>query len=416
MSRLPTDNPKKMNISVSRLKLPTEASKTSVKNQSSRLMQSLSSASGSSDRQKHAKHGSPSHLDPDSVSRLVSKITSDPDVDEPAFDKLAQRISVIDLKQEPLLATLTNATPITVPTPAPVPTPVPVPVLSPLPDLDVDKRANPSADPVHDVVEPLVELKEESKEDSKEDAVDESALLLQDALRTVRANQAVTRVFKTNVISVAQPVKASYCTYWGMLESLRELKTIADNANMTDVCVLCPRYDVNMPSGGDTQAGGGGKACMWFDRSLRRTVRERPIDAVREEVAEELRLETKVLTQMSSFQTTVRNRKGYNEDTFTDVFAIRVSDCTPIKNFDPRVYGKKGRRGDDDYFSRVGFIPWGTLEECLSMLVAMEVSMRPSELVDDIDAISIVSLDCAIRMASDAARNLKGSVKLRKIF
>jgi len=216
-----------------------------------------------------------------------------------------------------------------------------------------------------------------------------SHILKTDALKTTAADRAITRVFSSGDISLFQQIQPSTCTYNGMLESLQSIKDNAELAGISNVCVLCPRYYAH--TGGvvysDTQAGGGGKCCIKDGK------RECPEVAASAEIAEELRLCAKHLTSIS------RKRAGKK---VTEVFAARVSECSPIKNFDPKVYGAKERRGVDDYMSRVAFIPWGTLDECLGVLTAMEVSTNPTVLVDSIDAISIVSIETAIKMVEFA--------------
>lgn len=217
-----------------------------------------------------------------------------------------------------------------------------------------------------------------------------------DAQQTIAEGQAITRAFSSGDIQMHQHIRASTHTYMGTLRSLRALKKLAESEGISAPCVLCERY---APGGraADTQAGGSGKCAG----------KESRIQAASEEIAEEFRLHLPA-AKLTSMTVTKQNQQKNVK--VTEVFAARVSECSPMQNFDAKLYGAKKRRGLDDKFQRVAFFLWGCLDECLTVLAAMEVASPDAPLVDGIDAISIVSLDKAIEMVEFANKAYKAKL------
>ena len=221
---------------------------------------------------------------------------------------------------------------------------------------------------------------------------DAEKLRRQDAHETVAAGLAVTRCFSSSDIQMHHDIKPSTSvtltqqqTWSAMLRSLISIKKLARSEGIIDPSVLCLQYD-----DGFSQVGGTGKCCQKGGQVESRKT------AAAEEIAEEFRLHV----SRDSLSTTAKFAHKTQNDHVTEVFAVRVTACTPVSRFDPVFYGAdavKHRRGDDVYSQRVGFLPWGSLDQCLDVLAAME-ACGSHELVDRIDAVSVVSIDKAIRL------------------
>jgi hypothetical protein len=217
---------------------------------------------------------------------------------------------------------------------------------------------------------------------------DAEKLRRQDAHQTVAAGLAVTRCFSSSDIQMhhdIQPSESQTLTQqqsWSaMLRSLISIRKLAKAEGIINPSVLCLQYD-----DGRSQVGGTGKCCEKDGQIESRKI------AAAEEIAEEFRLHVSCdsLSTMAKFE-----RK--QSDHVTEVFAVRVTNCTPVSGFDPVFYGSEHRRGADVFSQRVGFLPWGSLDQCLDVLVAMEAS-GSHKLVDTIDAVSVVSIDKAIEL------------------
>jgi hypothetical protein len=207
------------------------------------------------------------------------------------------------------------------------------------------------------------------------------------------ASLAITRSFSSTEIQIVPIIEAKCTTltqqhtYSAMHRSLIAIKELAESEGIVHPCVLCARYGVGA---GDTQVGGTGKCCAKDGKIESRMV------GASEEIAEELRL--RVSPQNLSSMAEHFDKKSKK---FTEVFAARVTACAPIPNFDPLHYGSKTRRGCDVSEQRIGFLPWGSLSECLDVLVAQELSTS-DERVDGIDGVSVVSIHTAIQMVHRA--------------
>ncbi len=217
---------------------------------------------------------------------------------------------------------------------------------------------------------------------------DAEKLQRQDAHETVAAGLAVTRCFSSNDIQMHHVIQPSECqsltqqeSWSAMHRSLISIKKLAKREGIITPSVLCLQYN-----DGRSQVGGTGKCCEKDGQTESRKI------AAVEEMAEEFRLHVSCesLSTMAKFE-----RKQSNH--VAEVFAVRVTACTPVKEFDPAFYGAENRRGADVFSQRVGFLPWGSLDQCLDVLVAMEAS-GSHELVDTIDAVSVVSIDKAIEL------------------
>lgn len=231
---------------------------------------------------------------------------------------------------------------------------------------------------------------------------------------------AIMRYFSSAKMEYDVPVIESNTTYWGMWEVLCNLSKRLTSQGLApeDFCVLCPRYALTGRKGfpgGDTQAGGGGKTAKYWDDRQQRYLYEAFSQAAREEVIEELRVIGGTPCLESEIETTDYSRSERRSfSVFSKMYSFKVSECKAPPHYNASYYARKGRRGEDVYTEKVGFIPWGTLDECVSLVQAIPVDVpvgkSKSPLVDGIDAVSIVSLPKAIQMASSASRNLRGTV------
>jgi hypothetical protein len=202
---------------------------------------------------------------------------------------------------------------------------------------------------------------------------------------------AITRSFSSTEIQIVPIIEAKCTTltqqhtYSAMHRSLIAIKELAESEGIVHPCVLCVRYGA-----GDTQVGGTGKCCAKDGEIESRMV------GASEEIAEELRLRVSPQSLSSTAEHFDKKSKK-----FTEVFAARITECAPIPDFDPLHYGNKTRRGCDVAEQRIGFLPWGSLSECLDVLVAQELSTS-DERVEGIDGVSVVSIHTAIQMVHRA--------------
>lgn len=209
---------------------------------------------------------------------------------------------------------------------------------------------------------------------------------------------AITRSFSSTEIQIVPIIEAKCTTltqqhtYSAMHRSLIAIKELAESEGIAHPCVLCVRYGVGA---GDTQVGGTGKCCAKDGEIESRMV------GASEEIAEELRLRVSPQNLSSMAEHFDKRSKK-----FTEVFAACVTACAPIPNFDPWHCGSKTRRGCDVSEQRIGFLPWGSLSECLDVLVAQELSTS-EERVDGIDGVSVVSIHTAIQMVNRALKQAR---------
>lgn len=247
------------------------------------------------------------------------------------------------------------------------------------------------------------------------------------AKETMCNGNAVVRFFNSSKMGYDVPIVDSLTTYWGMFESLCKIrKRLVDAGNdPAKFCVLCPRYALTnrkKSPGGDTQAGGGGKTTKYWNQRERRYCYENFSDAVIEELMEELRiiggtpcLESEIETvNISRSRDPVTGAYNPNTRVYSNMYSFRVSECKAPSVYNSAFYATRGRRGEDVVTEKVGFIPWGSLEECLQIVSEIPVDapcdrIKPV-LNDGIDAISIVSLPKAIMMALGATTRLRGTV------
>jgi hypothetical protein len=242
---------------------------------------------------------------------------------------------------------------------------------------------------------------------------------------------AITKWFNRNTLEYNHPINPSRATYRGMCKNLITLtkQLINQNIDPIDYCVLCPHYTLRpdeLPhkecAADDTQAGGGGKATRFLNKETLTYHCESFDSAVRGELEEELRI-TGNLPKLMSRILSVRYNNHQNGDEMkrnieTNVYAFNVNECKVVDNFDATHYNDKKRRGENDPSRIVGYIVWGKREDCINLVSQIKtncpinvdrISMR-SNLVDTIDAISIISLPKAISMARYATEYFTGLV------
>jgi hypothetical protein len=241
--------------------------------------------------------------------------------------------------------------------------------------------------------------------------------IIDPAEQAMANGNAITRFFDKLDLVYDVPIIPSMVTYWGMYDTLVNLsrRLSQDGHNPADYCVLGPHYtkscDCNYP-GDDTQAGGGGKTTKRWDPRIMGHCYETFPNAASEEMVEELRiiggsphLETVFETSLQIPQLLLK--------TCTKIYSFKACDCKAPMIYETSKYARKGRRGEDVLSQRVGFVLWGTLGECIQLVESIPVDV-PREgklkLVENIDAVSIISLPKAIEMALYASHKLRGNV------
>lgn len=233
-------------------------------------------------------------------------------------------------------------------------------------------------------------------------------------------NTAITKWFDRIALEYNNPITPSRSTYRGMYKNLITLtKQLLDQGiDPMNYYVLCPHYRPGV--GDDTQAGGGGKATKFLNKKTLTYHYESFDLAVREEMREELRITGGTPRHMSRvFSTRYKNHKNGDRDELnieTNIYAFNVSECEVDDNFDTTYYNKKKQRGKNDPARIVGYIVWGKREDCIDLVSQIRticpinvdgVTMTPNQ-IDDIDAISIISLPKTISMARYADENFTG--------
>lgn len=183
-------------------------------------------------------------------------------------------------------------------------------------------------------------------------------------------------------------------SYVGMLESLLALR----KKRGATLCVLCPVYSkvikeskttgkINT-SGGDTQAGGGGKV----------KIGESFVDASHREVLEELRI------SLDKEKLVCDTHYNTNQ---TQIFLYDLSSTTVT--FQEVL---KSSTKSDDRTKKIGYIICGTYEECESVITKIN-QITKGDIRERIQGVRIVSIDTAIKLAQHAHTKM-GYTKLRK--
>lgn len=240
------------------------------------------------------------------------------------------------------------------------------------------------------------------------------------AEQTIANNNAIVRYFSSPTLDYDVPVDPSQTTYWGMYEVLCKLsqRLKKNGLKPEEHCVLCPRYALTGRKtfpGGDTQACGGGKTAKVWSSRENRYLYEAFTKAAHEELLEELRVIGGTPRLESEIETLNWSKTSRSKiPNYFKMYSFKVSECKAPVQFDTTEYARKDRRGEDVFTEKVGFVPWGTLDECIRLVQSIPVDIpltgiKPM-IVDGIDAISIVSLPKAIDMALYAAHNLRGDI------
>jgi hypothetical protein len=225
---------------------------------------------------------------------------------------------------------------------------------------------------------------------------------------TLRNGKQILRLFSSPDIRYNVPIKPSNTTYFGMTQVLRNIvsRLVKDGLNPNDYCVLSPHYlrfrypDTGKWRGGDTQAGGGGKVATG----------ELFCVGVREELIEELRIIGDSTHQyLESEIVSKRTEKSEPVTVVSKMYSFPASTCKIPDTYDASFYANPLRRGFDHYNEMVGFITWGTLDECMKLIQAIPVD-KTEVLVDKIIGVAIISLPKAIEMADSAMHRLRGTI------
>jgi hypothetical protein len=220
----------------------------------------------------------------------------------------------------------------------------------------------------------------------------------------------IIKYFNSSELKYSVPLIPSSTTYQGMVESLR---IIAGTNDQDKTFVLCPyyRWDPRKQKGCDTQAGGGGKPVRW-QKSPGVYEYETPQNAVMAEMLEELRIYgTKPHLECDSKSVLLgqfgRDKivDGRPVSIYTTIYSFKVAECLSPATFDTAKYSEP--RGEDVMSERVAFIPYGTLAECIALVKTIPVANTDDNIVDGIEAISIVSLPDAIYIAKVGAQQLE---------
>jgi len=157
-------------------------------------------------------------------------------------------------------------------------------------------------------------------------------------------------------------------------------------------------------SGGDTQSVGSGFVNK-NDVSMNDYEYEYE-NATKREICEELYMipnEIKLCCD-SKYMGNIKNKYGYKEQIIHSVkiYSVKINNCYNLKNDEViEIINKK----DDIRYKRIGYIVWGTFEECYEYINKMDIYNKKNS--DNIDGIAIVSLDKAIEMAQYARNNFK---------
>jgi hypothetical protein len=151
--------------------------------------------------------------------------------------------------------------------------------------------------------------------------------------------------------------------------------------------VLCPHY-----TAGDTQAGGGGSTA----------INEHPVVGSAEECMEEIRVNIPYLHALKPNAITITTGKVNN----TYIYSCNIRHCKAPDTYYTPHYADKSRRGVDDKTKKVGYIVWGSFNECCDLILRIPVDgcsrMRAPIYVDGINGVSIISLPETIMMARHA--------------
>jgi hypothetical protein len=229
---------------------------------------------------------------------------------------------------------------------------------------------------------------------------------IENIIDAIRSGFSVERKFNSGSIKICA-VKFSWATQLGLLESLKKLKQnlMSKKIDVRNICVFGPKYAIC----GDLQAGGGGKLkkVLMFDPKTNRKCYEREEFSVgaKRELQEELRFLPTRMTLMceSKYENKIHGRKDL---IVTKIFGARVSECIPIRKFDVKRF-LGGRYSHEDILtSKIGYVPWGTTEECFKLLKSLDVASPTEMLIDNIDTVSFVSIDKAIEIAECANKYL----------
>lgn len=242
--------------------------------------------------------------------------------------------------------------------------------------------------------------------------------------KSIEQGKSVLKFFHKKTFDFDVSLIPSTCTYWGMLESLVKLhnELVWIGVDVTKICVLGPHYHDPKDDPNafdlirlDTQACGGGKAIKIYDNYTKSWKYEPYEIAAWNELIEEIRIAGMNGILVSNFQTETVNgssSKGNikKQTTYTQIYSYRACDCVVPTNYVSSDFCKKNRRGIDNYFARVGYIVWGSIDECFTLVNSIETDALTAPLVEHIDAVAIIPLSLAISMVDFAKCNLRGRV------
>jgi hypothetical protein len=194
---------------------------------------------------------------------------------------------------------------------------------------------------------------------------------------------------------ITSEIKFSECSQVGGLESLLKLK---EENNDKNIFIMCPYYGENKKatnelwSGGDTQSVGSGFV------NKNDAYENEYENATKREICEELYMmpnEMKLCCD-AQYMGCVKNKFGVKEQIkhYVKIYSVKINNCIYMRN--DNVINKK----NDIRYKRIGYIIWGTFEECYDYINKMDIYDGKNS--DNIDGIAIVSIDKAIDMAQYA--------------
>lgn len=185
----------------------------------------------------------------------------------------------------------------------------------------------------------------------------------------------------------------SYCTYWKMVDALREIAR--EYTEYTEYFVLGVHYAYNeeKKNGLDTQSGFGGSIAF----------KESPVNAVLQEGYEETRLGigieklkqcTVTKCKRTIFDKKIQKKKVVSFTSY--IYSTPVTNCAAVQNWTNTAKDRKS-----DTYNKVGVIIYGTFQECLNIVSSIPVD-NSDNYNDEIDGIVILPINKAIDLASSA--------------
>ncbi len=263
----------------------------------------------------------------------------------------------------------------------------------------------------------------------------------------IQSGRSINRHFNSEVFQYNQQILNSRTTYWGIVENLINLSSCFDKYDLVKICVLCPRYcdtfceknSKYFPS--DTQGCVGSKITKVWDCEKQEYIDQSFTDCAREQLRLKLRIcnacnpfcmsKSKIRVCSSNSKNSQcgklfgdKKQTKYMYHTYTQIYSIKASECYNINDYDicESIEGvninmnKKNLHKKDISTSKVGCIVWGTFSECMRLVESIPVDKSKISYFNNIDGVSIVSLNKALEMAQYASKFLNGAIVEHEFF